>query len=365
MGRPKVVVFTGLEDLESHDSRPAKKKKSAAAKARADKAVTANPTEVISESTGELVTDLAQEAKTEELKTEKISAEETVESTDQLAEELVVEAVDGQTPEANIDKIEDEVAEELASESKTDEAIPVKVQPKVGVAKIRSKRYQEIHALVEKGKAYPLLDALQTLKTTSKTKFDPTVEIHINIGADITKTDQQVRITTTLPHASGKTPKLLVFGPSFAKASEDKTITFGDDKTIETIEKTGRIEAEKIIASPDWMPKLTKVAKILGPKGLMPNPKTGTVTTDVAKTVADFKGGLLEIRTEVGGPIIHSKVGKLSLGEEKLAENLKALIDAVSRAKPAGIKRNYLKSVYLHVTMGPSIKLDLSSLSTS
>lgn len=328
MGRPKVIEFTGLEDLESQDSRPAKKKKE-----RQDAPIVAEAkaNEPLAESTESLVEDLKGDA---------------------------VQELSGDNTEANLENSDNKENEIPASESKDKEAEPVKVQPKVGKAKIRSKRYQAIHALVEKGKAYPAEEALKTLKATAKTKFDPTLELHINIGADITKTDQQVRVTTTLPHSSGKTPNLLVFG-NF-KAEEG--VTIGDEKTIDTIEKTGRVSAEKIIATPEWMPKLTKVAKILGPKGIMPNPKTGTVTTDVAKTVADFKGGLLEICTEAGGPIIHTKVGKLSLDEEKLIENLKALIDVVNKAKPAGIKRNYLKSAYLHVTMGPSIKLDISSL---
>lgn len=316
MGRPKIVTFTGLEDLESQDSRPAKKKKqrkdfpALPQLVTSDEQITGSPVESAQDLTSELATEAATEIITPSL-----------------------EAIVAEKP----------------SETK---------KPKVGKAKVRSKRYQSLISLVEKGKAYPLTEALEALKSTAKTAFDPTIEIHINVGADITKTDQVVRTTTKLPHSIGKAPKLLIFGDF--KAEEG--IAVGDDKTIDQIEKTGKVEGQKIIATPEWMPKLTKVAKILGPKGLMPNPKTGTVTTDIAKTVADFKGGLIEVRTEVGGPIIHSRVGKLSLGDEKITENLKALIEAINKAKPVGIKRNYLKSAYLHVTMGPSIRLDLSSL---
>jgi large subunit ribosomal protein L1 len=336
MGRPKIVEFTGLEDTESQDSRPAKKKKGRQADVIASESEANSPervNELTSESPQELATELIE------------SAVPATESPEQLTVELA------ETAKTSAD------AQAVTPTPDQPEVIE-KVQPKIGVAKVRSKRYQSLLEFVEKGKLYPVDEALETLKKTSKTKFDPTVEVQFNLGVDITKTDQQVRTTTKLPHSIGKAPKLLVFGDF--KAEEG--IAVGTEKTIEDIEKTGKVEAEKILASPDWMPRLTKVAKILGPKGLMPNPKTGTVTTDVAKTVADFKGGLLEIRTEVNGPIIHSRVGKLSLEETKLKDNLKALVEAVTKAKPSGVKRNYLKSAYLHVTMGPSLKLDLSSL---
>ena len=330
MGRPKIVEFTGLEGLESQDSRPAKKK------GKKDSHVIASKSEAISEAPIETATELA---------TEMVEAiEPATESAEQLTQELV-ETADPTSP--NPLKEHPEEPEEKQ-----------KIQPKVGKAKIRSTRYKSLLEFVAKGKLYEVDEALEVLKNTSKVKFDPTVEVQINLGVDITKSDQLVRTTTTLPHAIGNPPKLLVFGDF--KAEEG--VEVGTDKTIEDIEKNGKVNAQKILATPEWMPKLSKVAKILGPKGLMPNPKTGTVTTDIAKTVADFKGGLLEIRTEAGGPIIHSRVGKLSLNDEKLKENLVALLDAVTKAKPAGVKRNYLKSAYLHVTMGPSIRLDLSSL---
>lgn len=332
MGRPKIVTFTGLEDLESQDSRPAKKKKG-------------KKTETASDAT---------ETESEKKAAAQVSTA-PLETTQELVEELVEKA---DAP----GKIELETESKPKVENESQSQTPTQTKPKVGKAKERSKRYQSLLATIEKGKIYSLPEALEALKATAKTSFDPTIEIHINVGADITKSDQQVRTTTKLPHSVGKSPRLLIFATD-GKAFEEKgAVTIGDEKTLDQIEKTGKVDADKVIATPEWMPKLTKLAKILGPKGMMPNPKTGTVTNDIAKTVADFKGGLLEIRTETGGPIIHSRVGKLSLGDEKLTENLKALMDAVTKAKPTSIKRNYLKSAYLHVTMGPSVRLDLSSL---
>lgn len=338
MGRPKVVEFTGLEGLESQDSRPAKKKgKKEQQKTHQEAQAPVNEGPV--ETPTELATEMVE------------AIEPATESVEQLTKVLAETA--SKTPDipANPDL-------NLSSEAPKTEKTEEKIQPKVGKAKIRSTRYKSLLEFVEKGKLYPVDEALEVLKKTSKVKFDPTVEVQINLGVDITKSDQLVRTTTTLPHAIGNPPKLLVFGDFKPEVG----VEVGTEKTIEEIEKNGKVNAQKILATPEWMPKLSKVAKILGPKGLMPNPKTGTVTTDIAKTVADFKGGLLEIRTEAGGPIIHSRVGKLSLTDEKLKENIVALMEAVTKAKPAGVKRNYLKNVYLHVTMGPSIRLDLTSL---
>ncbi len=226
--------------------------------------------------------------------------------------------------------------------------------------KVRSKRYGTAHDLIDKTKDYPINEAIELIKKTSTVKFDSSLEVHINLNVDTSKSDQLIRKSINLPFGSGKTIRVLVFGLD-SKQSKDSAVVAGSDKTIDEIEK-GKVDFDKIVSTPDWMPKLTKVAKVLGPKGLMPNPKSGTITENPAKLLEDLKGGLIEVKVEKE-PIIHATTGKISLPDEKLAENVKTLVSEIQKAKPESLKKPLIKSVYLSSSMGPSVKLEVSSLS--
>lgn len=220
-----------------------------------------------------------------------------------------------------------------------------------------SKRYTELLKLVDKSKTYSIEEAVELVKKTSKTKFDSTIEAHINLQIDPGKQEHQIRTTANLPKGTGKKVTVLVFGAKDAKAAKETGAIVGNDETLERIEK-GKIDFEKVVASPDWMPKLAKVAKILGPKGLMPNPKSGTVSPEPEKVAASLNSGLVEIKTE-NSPIIHVAVGKSSFSEKDLSENVKSLVNSVNSAKPAEFKKELISSVYLTSTMGPSVKISL------
>ena len=223
-----------------------------------------------------------------------------------------------------------------------------------------SARFNSLLGLIDKNKEYPISQALDLVKKTTSTKFDSSVEVHINLNIDPTKSEQLIRKTINLPNGSGKTIRVLVFGGNL-KELKNLGADIGTESALEKIEN-GKINTDKIIATPDWMPKLAKVAKILGPKGLMPNPKSGTVTENPEKIVKDLQGGMIEVKTEKA-PVIHTIVGKATLTEDKLEENLRTLISEIQRSKPEGLKKPLIRSVYLSSTMGPSVKLDISSLS--
>lgn len=223
-----------------------------------------------------------------------------------------------------------------------------------------SKRFSELLKLTDKSKTYPIGEAISIVKKTATTKFDSTIEAHINLAIDPAKQEQQIRTTTTLPKGTGKKISVMVFGAKDTKAVKDSGALVGDEDTLTQIEK-GKINFEKVVASPDWMPKLAKVAKVLGPKGLMPNPKSGTVSTEPEKVAANLGSGMVEIKTETS-PIIHISIGKASFKEADLEENLKSLLVSVKASKPADVKKELIKSVYITSTMGPSLKLDTSKL---
>lgn len=225
----------------------------------------------------------------------------------------------------------------------------------------QAKKMKAANASYDKAQAYSVEEAVKILKdSASKRKFDETVDIAINLGVDPKHADQQVRGVTSLPNGTGKTLRVAVFAKD-AKADEAKKAgadLVGADDLINDI-KNGKIDFDRCIATPDMMGLVGQVAKILGPKGMMPNPKLGTVTPDVAKAVKDAKGGSIEFRAEKTG-IIHAGVGKASFDAKKLAENIHFFIDAIQRAKPAGAKGTYMKKVTVSSTMGPGVRIDMS-----
>lgn len=222
-----------------------------------------------------------------------------------------------------------------------------------------SKRMIEAAKLVEKGKLYDTKEAIELALQMPKAKFDETVEVHIKLGVDSKQADQQVRGVLVLPNGTGKSKKVLVLakGEKATQAKEAGADFVGDDDMIEKIQKENWFEYDVVVATPDMMASLGKIARVLGPKGLMPNPKSGTVTMDVAKAVAEIKAGKIEYRLDKTN-IIHCPIGKVSFGSEKLIENYETLIEAIVKAKPAAAKGTYLKSIAVSTTMGAGIKIN-------
>ena len=225
----------------------------------------------------------------------------------------------------------------------------------------KSKKYTEALSKIEKGKAYTLDEAVKLVKETSVSKFDGTVEIAVRLNLDTKKNDQQLRGAIVLPHGTGKDKKVLVLakGDAAKAAVEAKADYVGDVDMITKIEKENFFDFDVIIATPEMMPLLGKLGKVLGPKGLMPNPKTGTVTMDTKKAVEDVKKGRVEYRTDSYANV-HAIVGKVSFDDSKLSDNVKAFMDVIIKSKPQAAKGTYLKNVSLASTMGPGIKIDLS-----
>ncbi|MCQ2466923.1 MAG: 50S ribosomal protein L1 [Clostridia bacterium] len=225
------------------------------------------------------------------------------------------------------------------------------------------KRYTELSKLVEKSTAYDPSEAIRLVQETGKAKFDETVEVHVRLGVDSRHADQQVRGTVVLPHGTGRTKKVLVFakGPKADEATAAGADFVGAEELVTKIQQENWFEFDTIVATPDMMGVIGRIAKILGPKGLMPNPKAGTVTMDVTKAINEIKAGKIEYRLDKTN-LIHCPIGKVSFGQEKLEENFKTLMDAIVKAKPAAAKGQYLKSVALSATMGPGIKVNTSKL---
>ncbi len=224
---------------------------------------------------------------------------------------------------------------------------------------MRGKRYQEAAKLVEASKYYEPKEALEIIEKMPKAKFDESVELHVKLGVDSKHAEQQVRGVVVLPHGTGKTLKVLVFakGEKVAEAEAAGADFVGGEELIPKIEKENWFDYDVIVATPDMMGVVGRLGKVLGPKGLMPNPKSGTVTMDVTKAVKDIKSGKIEYRLDKTN-IIHCPIGKVSFGAEKLAENLDVLMNAIVKAKPAAAKGQYFRSISLTTTMGPGIKIN-------
>ncbi len=222
----------------------------------------------------------------------------------------------------------------------------------------RGKRYQEAAKLVDTKKLYSAKEALETIEKMPKTKFDETVELHVKLGVDSKQADQQVRGTTVLPNGTGKTQRVLVFakGPKAEEATKAGADFVGAEELIPKIEKENWFDYDVIVATPDMMGVIGRLGKVLGPKGLMPNPKSGTVTMDVAKAVTEIKAGKIEYRLDKNN-IIHCPIGKASFGTEKLVENYETLYEAIMKAKPAAAKGQYINSISISSTMGPGVDI--------
>lgn len=247
---------------------------------------------------------------------------------------------------AQVEKAEKEAKEERKSEVASKEEPKAKPTPKARTRTERAgKKYREVAKLIEKDKVYSLGEALQLATKTSTTKFDATVELHVNLGVDPRQADQNVRDTVSLPAGTGKEVRIATL------ASDEDA-----EKLFAKLEKED-IDFDVLIATPNMMPKLGKYARLLGPRGLMPNPKSGTVTPDVATAVEEAKAGRVEYRVDQAG-IVHLGIGKVSFGAEKLTQNAEAVMASIRAARPSSLKANYIKTITISTTMGPGIKVE-------
>ena len=289
--------------------------------------------------------------------------------TNEVVEEAVVEtepetyAKSGKKSKKHIEEVKAE-EERQARKAERAEAEAAGIKPK-GAAPVtrprierRGRKYQEMAKLVEKDKIYGLKEAIELAIKTSPVKFDASVEVHARLGVDPRQADQNIRTTLVLPNGNGKTVRVAVFAPlDVCKAAKAAGADIADDEEfLKQLEK-GTIDFDVLISTPQYMPKLGKFARLIGPKGLMPNPKAGTVTTDVEKAVKEAKAGKVEYRVDKQA-IVHIGVGKVSFGVDKLVENAEAFFESLKGQKPSSLKGSYVKSVFITTTMGPSIAVE-------
>lgn len=297
---------------------------------------------------------------------EETTPEKPVESTPETedkAEEKETFAKSGKKSKKHIEEVK---AEEERQERKKERAEkdatadkPKGAKPVTrSILERRGKKYQEAHKLIEKDKIYNLKDAIDLAIKTSPVKFDASVEAHVRLGVDPRQADQNIRTTLVLPNGNGKTVRVAVFAPlDIAKTAKSAGADIAEDEDfLKRLEK-GEIEFDVLISTPQYMPKLGKFARLLGPKGLMPNPKAGTVTMDVEKAVKEAKAGKVEYRVDKQA-IVHIGLGKCSFGTEKLLQNAEAFFDSLKAQKPSSLKGSYVKSVYITTSMGPSIQIE-------
>ena len=292
-------------------------------------------------------------------------AEEEVKKNEEIVEVVEAEETYAKSGKKSKKHIEEVKAEEERQARKVERAAAEAVVKPKGAAPItrsklerRGKKYQEMAKLVEKGKTYNLKDALDLAIKTSPVKFDASVEVHARLGVDPRQADQNIRTTLVLPNGNGKTVRVAVFAPlDVCKAAKAAGADIAEDEEFLKQLDKGTIDFDVLISTPQYMPKLGKYARLLGPKGLMPNPKAGTVTNDVEKAVKDSKAGKVEYRVDKQS-IVHIGVGKVSFGTDKLLENANAFFESLKAQKPASLKGTYVKSVFITTTMGPSIAIE-------
>jgi large subunit ribosomal protein L1 len=295
---------------------------------------------------------------------------ETVQEAVEAPEQVTTETQDAKTAKAGkrSAKAVAEADEKQAKEERKAAAADAEDKPKQAQKPARSKLerkgkgYRKSAELIDDTKSYSLADALNLVTKTSHVKFDATVEVHVNLGVDPRQADQNLRDQLVLPAGTGRNVRVAVFGTEadVATAKKAGADIAASDEFLQQLDK-GTINFDILVATPAMMPKLGKYARLLGPKGLMPNPKSGTVTTDVAKAVSEAKAGRVEYRVDSTG-IVHIGVGKVSFGADKLTQNVRAVFASIKNNKPASIKSTYVKSVHLTTSMGPSIKVESSEI---
>jgi large subunit ribosomal protein L1 len=305
--------------------------------------------------------------KAEKLETP-VQPEEIVEQVTEVKDEKLAKA--GKRSEKALKEAEEKVEKEARKAAKDtsaqgDEEETVKKGPKPVTrpkSERRGKNYRKLAEQLEAGKLYSLAEALELATKTSPAKFDASVEAHIVLGVDPRQADQNVRATVSLPHGTGKTVRVAVFAPEdqHAKAKKAGADIVGEEDFLKQLEKQ-ELNFDILVATPQFMPKLGKYARLLGPRGLMPNPKSGTVAVDVEKAVKEAKAGRVEYRVDKQA-IVHLSIGKVSFGAPKLQENAKTFFDSLQGVKPSSVKGTYLKAIAITTTMGPGIKVDVSSL---
>lgn len=281
-----------------------------------------------------------------------------VQETEAVAEEKFAKA--GKRSKKHVEEVKAE-AERQARKAEA-AAAPEKVSGPKPVTRSRlerrGKNYREAYAKVEKGKAYSLKEAVELAIATSPVKFDATLEMHFRLGVDPRQADQNIRSTVTLPAGTGKDIRVAVFAPlDVCKAAKAAGADIAEDEEFTKRLEKEQLDFDVLISTPQYMPKLGKFARLLGPKGLMPNPKAGTVTTDIEKAVKEAKAGKIEYRVDKQA-IVHVGLGKVSFGADKLMENINAFTESLKSQKPASIKGQYVKSVYMTTSMGPSILVE-------
>ncbi len=304
--------------------------------------------------------------------TSNTDSEEEVATTSPVIKSTTKTAKAGKRSAKAVKEVEEKQAKEERKTKQASAATPTEeksaTKPKQRTAedrlKKRGKTYRDMYAKIDRSKQYSLKEAIKTVIDSSKVKFDATVELHIRLSVDPKQADQNVRDMVVLPAGTGKTIRIAVFGnpDDVAAAKKAGADIAAADEFLQQLDK-GELDFDVLVATPAMMPKLGKYARVLGPKGLMPNPKSGTVTTDVAKAVSEAKAGRVEYRVDSTG-IVHTGIGKVSFGPDKLIDNAKVILASIKSNKPSSVKGSYILSAFANSTMGPSVQLDSSDINS-